>query len=181
MDLNKFTQKAQEALVGSQELARQLSHSQIEPEHLLVALVEQPEGIVPEVLRKMAVDPRRVAAAARTALQRRPQVYGGATPGLSPRVTAILDAAQADAARMKDEFVSTEHLLLALASEGARDEAARVLAQERSHRREGARGADRDPGLAAGHRPEPRGEVPGARALRPRPHRAGASRASSTR
>ena len=130
MDLTKFTQKAQEALVGSQELARQLSHSQIEPEHLLVALAEQPEGIVPEVLRKMSVDPRRVAAAARTALQRRPQVYGGATPGLSPRVTAILDAAQADAARMKDEFVSTEHLLLALASEGARDEAARVLAQE---------------------------------------------------
>ena len=82
MDLNKFTQKAQEALVGSQELARQMNHSQVEPEHLLLALVEQPDGIVPEVLRKMTVDPKRVGAAVRAALQRRPQAYGGSTPGL---------------------------------------------------------------------------------------------------
>jgi ATP-dependent Clp protease ATP-binding subunit ClpB len=129
MNLNKFTQKAQEALVASQELAGQLAHSEVDPEHLLVALVEQAEGIVPEVLRKMSVDPARVSAATRSALARRPQVHGASAPTLSRRLTAILDMAQADAGRMKDEFVSTEHLLLALSADGARDDAARLLQQ----------------------------------------------------
>ncbi|RPJ63576.1 MAG: type VI secretion system ATPase TssH, partial [Acidobacteria bacterium] len=98
MDLKKFTEKAQEALVGSQELARGMNHPQVDPEHLLTVLVEQPEGVVPGVLRRMNVDPRRVAAAARAALTRRPQVYGAGTPGLSPRLVAIVDLAQAEAA-----------------------------------------------------------------------------------
>jgi ATP-dependent Clp protease ATP-binding subunit ClpB len=127
MNLNTFTEKAQEALVGSQQFAGQLNHAQVDPEHLLVTLVEQPEGIVPEVLRKLGVEPRRVADAARAALARRPQVHGAASPGLSPRLSAIVDLAQAEAGRMKDEFVSTEHLLLALSAEGAKDEAARLL------------------------------------------------------
>jgi ATP-dependent Clp protease ATP-binding subunit ClpB len=127
MDLNTFTEKAQEALVGSQQLALQMNHPQVEPEHLLVALAEQPEGIVPEVLRKLGVDPRRVSSAARAAMARFPQVHGAATPALSPRVAAVIETARAEAGRMKDEFVSTEHLLLALASGGARDEAAQAL------------------------------------------------------
>jgi ATP-dependent Clp protease ATP-binding subunit ClpB len=130
MNLNNLTEKAQEALVGSQQLASQMSHAEVDPEHLLVALVEQPDGVVPEVLRKMSLDPPRVAAAARAALARRPQVHGAGTPGLSPRLTAIVELAQAEAGRMKDEFVSTEHLLLGLAAEGARDEAARILQQQ---------------------------------------------------
>jgi ATP-dependent Clp protease ATP-binding subunit ClpB len=129
MNLNKLTEKAREALLGAKELAEQLNHSQIGPEHLLVALVEQPEGIVPEVLRKMNVDPARSAGDARAALGRRPQVYGGSEAGISPRLSATLDGAQAEAARMKDEFVSTEHLLLALAAGDGRDEAARLLQQ----------------------------------------------------
>jgi ATP-dependent Clp protease ATP-binding subunit ClpB len=128
MNLNKLTEKAREALLGAKELAEQLNHSQIEPEHLLVALAEQPEGIVPEVLRKMGVDPSRIAGEARAALGRKPHVYGGAEVGLSPRLSAVLDLAQAQAGRMKDEFVSTEHMLLAL-TEGARDEAGRQLQQ----------------------------------------------------
>ena len=68
-----------------------------------------------------------MADAARAALARRPQVHGAATPALSPRLSAIVDMAQAEARRMKDEFVSTEHLLLALAADGASDEAARLL------------------------------------------------------
>jgi len=127
MDLKKFTEKAQEALVGSQQLAGQLNHAQVDPEHLLVTLVEQPEGVVPEVLRKMSVDPQTVAGAVRGVLSRRPQVRGAGDPGLSPRLSAIVEMAQAEAGRMKDEFVSTEHLFLGLAAEGARDEAARVL------------------------------------------------------
>ena len=129
MDANKFTEKTQEALVGAQRLAGQLNHAQVDPEHLLVALVEQPEGIVPEVLRKMSADPHRVSAAVRAALARRPQVHGAGAPGVSPRMAAIIEMAQAEASRLKDEFVSTEHLLLALSAEGARDEAARILQQ----------------------------------------------------
>jgi ATP-dependent Clp protease ATP-binding subunit ClpB len=129
MNLSTFTEKAQEALVGAQKLADEMNHAQVEPEHLLAILVEQPEGVVPEVLRKMGVDPQRVSGAARAALARRAQVHGAGTPGLSSRLAAIADMAQAEAGRMKDEFVSTEHLFLALAADGARDEAARILQQ----------------------------------------------------
>jgi ATP-dependent Clp protease ATP-binding subunit ClpB len=130
MNLNQLTEKAREALFAAKGLAEQANHSQIEPEHLLTALVEQPDGVVPEVLRKMNVDPSRLAADSRAALGRRPQVYGGAEAGLSPRLSAVLDMAQAEAGRMKDEFVSTEHLLLALSADGARDEASRLLRQQ---------------------------------------------------
>ena len=70
MNINKYTEKAQEAVLAAQQLAEQMNHAQIEPEHLLVALVEQREGIVPEVLRKMSADPgadraRRTRAARR--------------------------------------------------------------------------------------------------------------------
>ena len=61
MNINKYTEKAQEAILGAQQLAEQSSHAQVEPEHLLVALVEQREGIVPEVLRKMSADPAAMA------------------------------------------------------------------------------------------------------------------------
>jgi ATP-dependent Clp protease ATP-binding subunit ClpB len=127
MDLNTFTEKAQEALVGAQQLAQQMNHAQVDPEHLLVTLAEQPDGIVPEVLRKLNADPRAVADAARAVLARRPRVHGASTPVLSARLAAIVEMAQAEARRMKDEYVSTEHLLLGLAADGAKDEAARVL------------------------------------------------------
>ena len=64
MNINKFTEKAREALVGAQELAEEMNHSQIEPEHLLVALIEQKEGIIPELLRKMSADPATVGRGA---------------------------------------------------------------------------------------------------------------------
>jgi ATP-dependent Clp protease ATP-binding subunit ClpB len=129
MKLNEFTEKAQEALVAAQQLASEMNHPQVDPEHLLATLVEQADGVVPEVLRKMGAGPQAVAAAVRAVLARRPQVHGAATPAIGPRLAAIVDVARAEASRMKDEFVSTEHLLLALAAEGARDEAAQVLRQ----------------------------------------------------
>jgi ATP-dependent Clp protease ATP-binding subunit ClpB len=129
MDLNTFTEKAQEAIVGSQQLAQQMNHAQVDPEHLLVTLAEQPEGIVPEVLRKLNADAKRVADAVRAVLARRPRVHGAATPVLSARLAAIVEMAQAEARRMKDDFVSAEHLLLGLAADGASDEAARILQQ----------------------------------------------------
>jgi ATP-dependent Clp protease ATP-binding subunit ClpB len=129
MDINKYTEKAQEAILAAQRLAEQMSHAQIEPEHVLTALVEQRDGIVPELLRKMAVDPATVAKGARELLAKIPQAYGGSQPGVSPRLRLIGDLAQAEAGRLKDEYVSTEHLFVAIANETGRSPAARLLQQ----------------------------------------------------
>jgi len=127
MTLNNYTEKAQEAVLAAQQRAEQASHPQTEPEHLLAALVGQSDGIAPEVLRKIGADPRAVAAQLDAALDRLPQAHGGAAPAASPRLRAVLTAAQGEASQMKDEFVSAEHLLLAIASEGGRSESARLL------------------------------------------------------
>ena len=117
MNLNKFTEKAQEAVLASPQLASELNHAQVEPEHLLVALVEQAEGVVPSVLRKLNADPAAIARGLREHLGKQPKAYGGAEPHLSPRLRVVIDSAQAEARTMQDEFVSTEHLLLGILSE----------------------------------------------------------------
>jgi ATP-dependent Clp protease ATP-binding subunit ClpB len=129
MNMNKLTEKAQEAVLSAQQHAEASGHPQVEPEHLLLALVDQQGGIVPEVLRKVGVDPTQVAGEVRASLGRLPKVQGGTSIGISPRLRNILSLAQADAERMKDEFVSTEHLLLAVIEEGGRAESFRVLQQ----------------------------------------------------
>ena len=128
MNPNTFTEKAQEALVASQELATRLTHPQVEPEHLLAALADQAGGVVPEVLRKLGVDPSAVTRAAHEALATLPRAYGGAAPAISPRLSAVLDAARREAERLTDEYVSTEHLLIAIVGERGRSAAARLLA-----------------------------------------------------
>jgi ATP-dependent Clp protease ATP-binding subunit ClpB len=127
MNINKYTEKAQEAIAGAQHRAEQSNHAQIEPEHLLVALVEQREGVVPELLRKMNTDPVAIANAGRELLGKIPQAYGGSQPGISPRLKLVFDLAEAEAQRLKDEFVSTEHLLVAIASETGRSPSAKLL------------------------------------------------------
>ncbi|HKE87975.1 MAG TPA: ATP-dependent chaperone ClpB [Vicinamibacterales bacterium] len=126
MNLNKFTEKAQEAVLGAQNLATEQHHSEVTPEHLLVTLVEQPGGIVPSILQKMNVDPARFATEARALLKNLPQAYG-ADLRLSPRMKLIFDSAQAEAGRLQDEYVSTEHLFVALATEAGRSPAAQLL------------------------------------------------------
>ena len=126
MNLNKFTEKAQEAVMTAQNLASEFNHSEIVPEHLLVALVEQSGGIVPSVLRKLTLEPSRAAQEARALLKTLPQAYG-ADVRFSPRMKLIFDSAEAEAKRLQDEFVSTEHLLLALATEVGRSPAAQLL------------------------------------------------------
>ena len=172
MNLNKFTEKAQEAVLAAPQLASELNHAQVEPEHLLVTLLEQPEGVVPAVLQKLNADPVAVARALREHLGRQPKAYGGAEPGLSPRLRVVLDAAQAEAKTMQDEYVSTEHLLLGSAVRAGPCGHGRNSQVARRHAREGARGADGHSRQPARHRSEPREQVPGARALRPRSHRA---------
>src|SRR5687767_2760557 len=126
MDLNKFTEKAQEAVITAQNLASEHSHAEVVPEHLLVALVEQQGGIVPSILRKLSLDPAKAAAEARGLFKSLPQAYG-ADVRLSPRMKLIFDSAQAEARRLQDEFVSTEHLFVALATEAGRSPGAQLL------------------------------------------------------
>src|SRR5215218_6283014 len=128
MNLNKFSEKAQESILGAQQLAESLGHAQMEPEHLLIVLLEQPEGVAPAVLRKMNADPAELARTVRADIAKGPQAYGGAQPGISPRLKLVVDLAQAEAGRLKDEYVSTEHLLIAIAGETGRSPAARLLA-----------------------------------------------------
>src|SRR3990167_553829 len=129
MNLNKYTEKAQEAILAAQRLAEQTNHAQIDPEHLLLALVEQTEGIVPSLLRKMSVEPKPLADLLRGELSKQPAAYGGSQPALSPRLRKVTEAAESEAERLKDEFVSTEHLLLGIVSEGGRSVSTRILQQ----------------------------------------------------
>ncbi|MEK6629786.1 MAG: ATP-dependent chaperone ClpB [Acidobacteriota bacterium] len=127
MTLNRMTEKAQEAVLAAERLADQLHHPQIEPEHLLVALVDQTDGVVPEVLRKLGLDPRQAAASLKATLARQPQAHGGSQPGMAPRLRTVFVTAQTEADQMKDDYVSTEHLLLAIAAEPATTEVSRLL------------------------------------------------------
>ncbi|HEY2152694.1 MAG TPA: ATP-dependent chaperone ClpB [Vicinamibacterales bacterium] len=130
MNINKYTEKAREAVAAAIELARQSNNPQVEPEHLLVALVEQPDGIVPELLRKMNVDVAGVVRSGRELLKKLSQAYGGSEPGMSPRFKLVTDQAQAEADRMKDDFVSTEHLFIAVTDESGRSPSAQLLKQQ---------------------------------------------------
>ncbi len=129
MNLKQYTEKAQEAVMASQQLAERSGHPEITPEHLLLTLLQQADGIVPAVLGKMGVELSAAEAAAQTALQTLPRAKGGSQPGPSARLRAVAAAAEDRAQQLKDEFTSTEHLLLALASEGGRAPAAAALAK----------------------------------------------------
>jgi ATP-dependent Clp protease ATP-binding subunit ClpB len=129
MNINKYTEKAREAVAAAIELAKQGNNPQVEPEHLLVAVVAQREGIIPRVLGKMNADPAQIARSARELLAKIPSAYGGAEPRLSPRLDKVTTRAESEAGGMKDEFVSTEHLFLAIADEGAGSAAAQLLKQ----------------------------------------------------
>jgi ATP-dependent Clp protease ATP-binding subunit ClpB len=131
MRLDRFTQRGQEAILASQELAQSYNHSQIEPEHLLLALLAQSDGVVPEIITQVGGAGRGdspskegvpLAVALQTQLEadlgRRPKVYGGnVQPGVSGQLGRVFADAQNEAAAMHDDYVSTEHLLLALAGE----------------------------------------------------------------
>jgi ATP-dependent Clp protease ATP-binding subunit ClpB len=129
MNINKYTEKARDAVASAIELARKNNNPQVEPEHVLLALVEQREGIVPELLRKASIDPSAIAAATRELLKKLPSAYGGSEPTLSPPLRTVTDQAQAEADRLKDEYVSTEHLFIAIADEAGRSPAAQMLRQ----------------------------------------------------
>src|SRR6266542_1062056 len=123
---DRFTIKAQEALQAIQELAGRFGNQQLEPVHLLLALVEQPEGIVPTILSRLGATPQAVAQEAEKAIAALPKVGGMPDHYLSPALKEILDQASKETEQFKDEYVSTEHLLLALARKPS-ETAGRIL------------------------------------------------------
>jgi ATP-dependent Clp protease ATP-binding subunit ClpB len=124
---DKMTIKTQEALAAAQQSASGRGNGAIEPEHLLLALLDQEGGLVTPLLQKIGANPAFVREKTEAALKKLPQVSGSAQVYLSPGLNRALDEAQKEADTMKDEFVSTEHLLLGLL--GAKgSEAARTLA-----------------------------------------------------
>jgi ATP-dependent Clp protease ATP-binding subunit ClpB len=127
MNLNRYTEKAQEAILGAQQAAERNGHPEVLPEHLIIALAGQRDGIVPAVLGKMNVDAAGIATDVQQVIDKLPRAHGGAQPGLSSRLRKVLTAAEQEAERLKDEYTSTEHLLLAIVAEGGRSSAAEKL------------------------------------------------------
>ena len=134
MDPNHLTQKSQEALHDAQTKALRFGHTEVDGEHLLLALLDQAEGIAPRLLGQAGADPDRLRQALEAELSRRPRVSGpGASPGqimVTQRLSRLLDSAEQEANRLKDEYVSVEHLLLVLLAEGPATPAGRLLQQE---------------------------------------------------
>jgi ATP-dependent Clp protease ATP-binding subunit ClpB len=135
VDLERYTEKAQQAVVSAQSLAQQASHSQLEPEHLVAALLAQEGGVVPQLIEKLGVSPAQLGAQVEGMLSGKPRVYGAAARlGMSSALSRVLSQAEREARQMQDEYVSTEHLFLAL-TDSAAGEVARLLARN---------GVDRD-------------------------------------
>ncbi len=127
MDLSRFTEKAREALLQAQNIASEQSHGQIEGEHLLLALLGQSDGVVPMIVQGLGLQTNTLIQQIEGELERKPKVYGGtAQAGLSRELQQTIDQAIKIAQDMRDDFVSTEHLLLALAEDRAGN-AARLL------------------------------------------------------
>jgi ATP-dependent Clp protease ATP-binding subunit ClpB len=127
MNLNKYTEKAQEAVIGAQQLADRAGHPEVVPEHLLLALIAQRDGIVPALLARLNADEARLGAEIQAIADKLPSVQGGSQPGLSARLRKMLNAAEDETRRMKDEFTSTEHLFLSIAGESGRAPSAEAL------------------------------------------------------
>ncbi|MCK5551597.1 MAG: type VI secretion system ATPase TssH, partial [Deltaproteobacteria bacterium] len=151
MDVNRMTEKTQEALQSSQMIGARYSHQQIDPEHLLLALLEQRDGLVPRILTAMNIPVQQVRTPVENHLASLPKVSGAGAGQMyvSQRLSRLMDAAEREAGNLKDEYVSVEHLLMAIVDEGdsapagqvlsragvSRDNLMKVLASIRGHQR----------------------------------------------
>ncbi len=131
MNLDRFTQKAQEAILAAQQLAERLQSPVLDAEHILAALVEPDDGVPAETLRRIGVDLPAFRGELAAILARRAKIAGGAL-ALDPRAKRVLERAAEEARRLNDEYVSTEHLLLAVAESGG--EAQQLLERHRADR-----------------------------------------------
>jgi ATP-dependent Clp protease ATP-binding subunit ClpB len=117
MDFSKYTTKAAETIQGTMGLLRTLEHQAITPLHLLLSLLLQREGIVPTILQKLEVDPEVIVKNIQRKLETLPKVSGSTQMYLAPEAKKVLDQAESEAAKMRDEYIATEHLFLALLEE----------------------------------------------------------------
>ena len=115
MRQERFTEKALEALQQAAELARETGNQAVEPEHLLLALIRQDEGVARTILERAGASAQALQPALVSAIERFPKVSGGGNPYLGEALSKHLEQAEREAGRLKDEYISTEHLLLALA------------------------------------------------------------------
>jgi len=131
MNPNALTQKTQEAVLEAQASAARRGHTSVDVEHLLLALLEQPQGLVPRLVERAGADPAAIRSAVEAELDRLPSVSGpGAAAsqvGMTRRLALLFDRAEQEAKDLKDEYVSVEHVLLAILEEGGGSAAARVL------------------------------------------------------
>jgi ATP-dependent Clp protease ATP-binding subunit ClpB len=138
VDPNRLTEKSQEALQEAQSVAARFGHPEVDGEHLLLALLSQADGLVPPLLARAGADPGELAAEVEAELGRRPRVSGpGAALGqvmITQRLARLLDTADREARRLRDEYVSVEHLVLALLEEGQATAAGRLLHAHRLSR-----------------------------------------------
>ncbi|MBT3321647.1 MAG: AAA domain-containing protein [Anaerolineae bacterium] len=121
MRFDRFTERAQEAAQRAAEIIQRYGHNQIDTEHILLALIEQPDGTVSHILEALKVDPNAVVERIDSTLKASPKanIFGGGAGQIfiTPRVKRIIDLANGEASRLKDEYISTEHLFLAILSE----------------------------------------------------------------
>jgi ATP-dependent Clp protease ATP-binding subunit ClpB len=127
MNLNRLTERAREALVEAQNEAERRGNPQIEPEHLLLALVQQEAGVVPHVLQRIGIDPADIARRTEELIGRLAKTQGATQVYMSRELSSVLDRAEKEAGSFKDEYTSTEHMLLAMTDTSA-GAVARVLA-----------------------------------------------------
>ncbi len=135
MDINKFTQKSQEAISAAQEVAMRLGHQQVEVEHLFKSLLEQDQGLVPRILQQAGYNPSSISTSLDKQLEKLPRVSGpGSQPGqiyVTQRLNSLLLKAQDLAKNMQDEYVSVEHILLSILDESPSTGAGKVITEYR--------------------------------------------------
>ncbi|RME89747.1 MAG: AAA family ATPase, partial [Anaerolineae bacterium] len=130
MRFDRFTERAQEAAQRAAEIIQRYGHNQIDTEHILLALIEQPGGVIPQILEKLNISPQALIERLDATLRASPKasIFGGGAGQIfiTPRVKRIIDLANGEANRLKDEYISTEHIFLAILSE-RNTPAARIL------------------------------------------------------
>ena len=132
MRFDRFTERAQDAAMRAYEVLQRYGHTQVDTEHLLLALLEQPEGVIPEILDQLGVDLEAMSRRLDDELKQTPrtQIYGRGVEQvyITPRLKRVIDQSNEEASKLKDDYISTEHLFLAVTSE-KNTPAARILAE----------------------------------------------------
>ena len=127
MRFDRFTERAQDAAVRATEILQRYGHNQVDTEHLLMALLEQADGVIPQILERMTIDVSAIRNRLDDILRNspKPSIYGGGTGQvfITPRVKRIIDLANEEANRLRDEYISTEHIFLAIINERERNTA----------------------------------------------------------